>query len=227
MKIVISNDDGYEAPGLEALRKAAEPLGDLVVVAPYAPQSGVGHSITLKEEVYVRQADTHEYVVDGSPADCARLALKVMAPDADWLIAGINAGANLGTDVYPSGTVAAAREAAIMGTRAIAISQYQAAGHKIDWAATSYHAAAILALIMEKELAAGRFWNINLPHPLDFDSVLRHRHCGLEKRPHDFDFVQTHRSYSYSGDIHARPRSGGSDVDVCYGGEISLTQMGY
>jgi len=227
VKIVISNDDGYDAPGLKALHKAVDSLGDVVVVAPRDPQSGVGHSITLKDGVSVRQANSLEYVVDGSPADCARLALKVMAPDADWLIAGINAGANLGTDVYPSGTVAAAREAAIMGTRAIAISQYQASGQKIDWAATSYQAATILARIMEEELVPGGFWNINLPHPLDFDSVLQHRYCSLEKRPHDFDFIQNDRSYAYSGDIHARPRSGGSDVDVCYGGEISVTLMRY
>lgn len=225
MKIVITNDDGHEEPGLAALYQAVRPLGEVVIVAPEAAQSGVGHSITLKDGVYAKKITGDKYVVKGSPADCTRLALKVFAPDADWLIAGINPGANLGTDVYPSGTVASAREAAILGKKAIAVSQYIAEGHDIDWAITGFHVAEILPVIMEKELAAGQYWNINLPHPLDYQSVPETKFCRLEKQPHDYIFLGDSEMYYYEGSVHNRPRAAGSDVDVCYSGRISVTLM--
>jgi len=102
LKIVITNDDGHDEPGLKALYEAVWPLGEVLIVAPEKPKSGVGHSITLKDGVYaLREEHAYKYIVTGSPVDCARLALKLFAPDADWLISGINPGANLGTDVYP------------------------------------------------------------------------------------------------------------------------------
>jgi len=225
VKIVITNDDGHDEPGLETLYEAVRPLGEVLIVAPETPQSGVGHSITLKEGVYALREHRHKYVVTGSPADCARLALKLFAPDADWLISGINPGANLGTDVYPSGTVAAAREAAIMGVKAMAVSQYIARGHAIDWEVTGYHTAWLLPVLMKEKLLPGEYWNINLPHPLDYSMRLQYRHCGLEKQPHDYIFVKNSESYVYSGSIHDRPRRPGSDVDVCFGGKISVTRM--
>ena len=225
MKIIITNDDGHDEPGLAALYQAVRPLGDVMIVAPERPQSGVGHTITLKDGVFARKIDGFKYVVQGSPADCTRLALKVFAPAAEWLISGINPGANLGTDVYPSGTVAAAREAAILGKKAIAVSQYIADGHTIDWTVTAHHVARILPVIMEKSLSGGQYWNINLPHPLDINSHPKYRICGLEKNPHDYVFMGESDCYFYDGDIHNRPRSPGTDVDVCYSGQIAVTLL--
>ena len=112
MKIILTNDDGIEAPGLLALYEALPADYRLVVVAPENSCSGFGHQVTTHTAIAVRRIDSDRYGVKGTPADCSRLSLKVLAPGADWLIAGINAGANLGSDVYNSGTVAAAREAA-------------------------------------------------------------------------------------------------------------------
>lgn len=225
MKIVITNDDGHDAPGLAALYKAASPLGEILIVAPEAPQSGVGHSITLKDGVLAKKVRADKYVVQGSPADCARLALKVFAPDAEWLISGINPGANLGTDVYPSGTVAAAREAAILGRKAIAISQYIARDQTIDWSITQYHVSQFLPVIMEKAVGPRQYWNINLPHPLRLDTLPGHQFCGLEKQPHDYVFFNNSDLYYYEGSIHDRPRAADSDVDVCFSGQIAVTRM--
>ena len=113
MKIVLTNDDGIEAPGLDALFHCVLPLGDIIIVAPQKAQSGIAHRVTTRAPIRVNQIGQNRYRVEGTPADCSRIALKEIASDADWLISGINAGANLGSDVYNSGTVAAAREAAI------------------------------------------------------------------------------------------------------------------
>ena len=97
------------------------------------PSPASAHRVTTRSALRVEQLDTDKFSVDGTPADCVRLALKKLAPDAAWLVAGINPGANLGSDVYNSGTVAAAREAAILGVRSIAISQYIARDHEVNW----------------------------------------------------------------------------------------------
>ena len=115
MKIVLTNDDGIDAPGLDTLNRCVDQRVDIIIVAPQNAQSGIAHRVTTREPLRVNQLEPNRHSVEGTPADCARIALKVIAPDADWLISGINAGANLGSDVYNSGTVAAAREAAILG----------------------------------------------------------------------------------------------------------------
>ena len=166
MKIILTNDDGIDAPGLETLANCVRNFGDLLIVAPAAAQSGIGHRITVRTPIRVDQIDTDVYRVEGTPADCSRIALKQLATDADMVIAGINPGANLGSDVYNSGTVAAAREAAILGCPAIAVSQYISKDQKIDWDITGQHAGPVLKMLINYRLPRAHFWNVNLPHPL-------------------------------------------------------------
>lgn len=225
MNIVITNDDGYGEPGLVALLDAVSPLGRITIVAPKTPQSSCGHRVNLKTPIKVESPSPHHYVVNGSPADCTRLAIKELAPDADWVIAGINLGANLGSDVYQSGTVAAAREAAILGVRAISISQYVARGWTPDWQASSAQAAEILSVFMNGPLAAGRYWNINLPSPITPSSRLTHVQCPIDRHPHHYRFVRDGETYQYQGIIHDRPRAAGTDVDICFSGKVSATCM--
>ncbi len=225
MKIVITNDDGYGEPGLEALRAAVRTLGEVVVVAPKEPQSFVSHRVTVREPLRIDHLADNRHVVYGSPADCSRLALKRIAPDADWLIAGINPGANLGSDVYQSGTVAAAREAAILGVPSLAASQYVAPGQTIDWKAAQLHTARMLALLLENELSQGQFWNMNLPSPLDPDMEIAWQQCPRDRHAHTYRFRKKGGVYHYDGTIHDRRRSAGSDVDVCFRGEIAVTLM--
>lgn len=225
MKIVVTNDDGYDQPGLAALRAAVAPLGDVTVVAPATPQSNVGHRVTMHAPIEVNRIDGHAFTVHATPADCTRLAIKQLVDRTDWIIAGINPGANLGSDVYQSGTVAAAREAAILGVRAIAVSQYIAPQWKIPWALVQAQAAHLIPMIMQEKLGPGEFWNINLPSPIHSTSPLGHRYCPLDKHPHRYQYTQTNGVYHYQGIIHDRPRSAGSDVDICFGGLIAITRM--
>ncbi|MFZ1201053.1 MAG: 5'/3'-nucleotidase SurE [Desulfobacterales bacterium] len=225
MRIVLTNDDGIDMPGLEALYRIAGAHGDAMIVAPDAAQSGVGHRVTTRTPIPVARLGDHRYRVGGTPADCVRLALKVFAPDAGWIIAGINPGANLGSDIYQSGTVAAAREAAILGCRSMAVSQYIARDCPIDWDLTGRLAARIIRLLMQQELPAGCYWNINLPHPLAAHAAVPHRFCPPDTNPHQYGFRPEDGQYHYEGTIHERPRDPGRDVAVCFGGEVSITRL--
>ncbi len=225
MKIVVTNDDGYGEPGLQALLEAAQTLGEVIVIAPLEPHSFISHRVTVKEPLRVDRPDNGRYIVHGSPADCTRLALKSLVPDADWVLAGINPGANLGNDVYQSGTVAAAREAAILGVRSLAVSQYIAPGQIIDWPAARYHTARVLAELITKELPRGQFWNMNLPSPLSPDRDVPWQMCPRDRHAHNYRFVEKKDRFHYEGNIHDRPRSPGSDVEICFGGDISITRM--
>jgi len=225
LKIVLTNDDGIDAPGLDSLAAIFAPHAEVVVVAPASAHSGVGHRVTCHLPIAVEQRGANRYGVMGTPADCARLALKLFAADADWLVAGINAGANLGSDVYQSGTVAAAREAAILGVRAIAISQYIARDSRIDWQVTRRHAARALQWLQATDLPRRRYWNVNLPNPLAEDSRPNLVRCGLDQNPHAFRFQRRGDDYQYVGSIHDRPRDPGKDVAVCFGGDVSITQL--
>jgi 5'-nucleotidase len=226
MKIAITNDDGIDAPGLEALVRCARRLGDVVIVAPQHPQSGMAHRVTTRDPIRINQLEPNRHRVDGTPADCARIALKVIVPDAGWLISGINAGANLGSDVYNSGTVAAAREAAILGYRAIAVSQYIAKDQKVDWAVTGDHVCPVIQMLLSRDLVQGHFWNVNLPHPIRKNSKLAYEFCQLDTHPHNYAYHQNGNELTYKGTIHERPRDPGKDVAVCFDeGRIAITRL--
>ncbi len=225
MKIVLTNDDGIDAPGLQAAILCLQELGDILVVAPDQAQSGVGHRITTQTPIIVHTVGENRFSVQGTPADCTRIALKSVLKEADWVIAGINPGANLGSDVYNSGTVAADREAAILGCRAIAISQYVARDHRIDWEVTGFQAGPVLRLLLRQPLDKGCFWNVNLPHPLRFDAKLKYQFCDLDTHPHKYSYRREEDAYIYEGTIHERPRDSGKDVEVCFGGKVSITRM--
>lgn len=225
MKIVLTNDDGIDAPGLQALAASLNGWGTIIVVAPRLAQSGVGHRITTLEPIVVEETGCNRFRVGGTPADCARIALRSLVPDADWLIAGINPGANLGLDVFNSGTVAAAREAAILGCHAIAISQYIARDHRVDWDVTGHHSGPVLGMLLKRPLEKGAFWNVNLPHPLGMDSMPAVKDCELDANSHHVNYRQENGAYVYERRYHERPRETGKDVAVCFGGHISITRM--
>ena len=225
MKIILTNDDGIEAPGLEALFQIFRVVSTSIIVATEQPQSGISHSVTTRSPISINRLEKNRFSVGGTPADCARIAVKEIAPDAAWLISGINPGANLGSDVYQSGTVAAAREAAILGCRAIAVSQYIAKDCKVDWEITKDHAQSVLYKLLDKYLTRGCFWNVNLPHPLVADVDLGIEFCRLDILPHKYHYRKEGNNYIYQGTIHERPRDPGRDVAVCFGGRISISQL--
>ena len=123
MRILLSNDDGYFAPGLAALAQALAPLADITVVAPERDRSGASNSLTLDRPLMLRQAPNGFYYVNGTPTDCVHLAVTGMLDHMpDMVISGINHGANMGDDTIYSGTVAAATEGYLLGIPSIAVS---------------------------------------------------------------------------------------------------------
>ncbi len=224
MKFLLTNDDGIDAPGLEVLERAVREWGDVVVVAPAEVQSGVGHKLTTDRPITVERTDDGWYGVHASPADCVRIGLTEIAPDASWVLSGVNRGANLGADIYTSGTVAAAREAALLGCRSLAISQYVAKGQPVDWEVTRRRAAPVLKRILAGELAQGEFWNVNLPHP-PTDGAIDLAFCALDTGPLGVAYRKEEGAFVYDAVYHQRPRQPGRDVDVCLGGRVAVTKL--
>lgn len=123
MKILVSNDDGIDSPGIRALAQSLKKLGDVTVVAPHRERSTAGHSLTLHKPLRINNLGDNMYATSGTPADCIYLGMReVLKALPDIIVSGINRGANLGTDVHYSGTVAAAREGALMNIPSYAVS---------------------------------------------------------------------------------------------------------
>lgn len=160
--ILVTNDDGYRAPGLAALKDAISDLGDVIVVAPDREMSACGHGITIKGPLRVERIDPFTFAVEGTPADCVILALAQILPrKPDVVLSGINRGANLGDDVYYSGTVGGAREAAFWGLPSAALSLATRGEGSFENAARVSRE--VLSELLRKPLAAGVLLNVNVP----------------------------------------------------------------
>ena len=225
MRFLVSNDDGWQAPGLDALVQVLSPWGEVVVIAPSQELSGCSHQTTTHSPLQVKQVRPGYYSVEGTPADCVRLGLLHLAPDTDWVLSGINNGGNLGVDVFMSGTVAAAREAAFLGRPAIALSQYRRSQNPIDWSAAIAGVRVVVERLLERPLPGGAFWNVNFPdadHETGSGKIVD---CPLEAAPLPVHFQIENECYLYKTNYHERPRKPGSDVDVCFSGNIAVTQL--
>ncbi len=226
MKLIVANDDGIEAQGLQTLVDLASRWGEVVVVAPAEPQSGVGHQLTNNQHIRVDELAGRRYRVWGTPADCTRLALNRFATDADWVLSGINHGGNLGVDVYESGTVAAAREAAIHGCKAMALSHYTADDREIDWPLAAERLRQLLERLLREDLEAGFFFNINLPHPEHDETGLETKSAPVDTSPFSIRFTPSGNGYLHTGPYQERHRKPGGDIDQCFSGHISLSKIG-
>ncbi len=166
MKILLTNDDGIYAPGLRALHRGLQELGDVYVVAPLTEQSGVGMGVTYLHPILVHEIIEEEkrfgWAVDGSPVDCVKMGvLELCDGEPDLVISGINAGANVGINVLYSGTVAAAIEGAFFGKTSMAISLSQ--GTPPNYKQAAQRAILIIQKLLEVSPDSGKLWNINLP----------------------------------------------------------------
>ena len=224
MKLLLTNDDGIEADGLRALLAAASELGEPEVVAPTGPQSGVSHAVTTGAAVRVEPRGGR-FAVHGTPADCVRVGLHRLCPDAGLVLSGINHGGNLGADVYYSGTVAAVREAVLHGWPGIALSHYRKRGREFDWARAGRWAALVLADLLAKPLPPGSFYNVNLPHLRPDESDPEVAFCPLDPHPLPLSYRHEEGGMHYDGDYHTRKRPAGADVEVCFGGRIAVTAI--
>lgn len=168
MRILLTNDDGIHATGLDVLEKIARQFSDDVwIVAPAEEQSGAGHSLTLSRPVRLRQHGERRFAVSGTPTDAVMMALRKVLPDKpDLLLSGVNRGANLGDDVTYSGTVSAAIEGALAGIRSIALSQVyekEGMGDAVPFAAAEAWGAKVVAPLLDTPFAPRTLVNINFP----------------------------------------------------------------
>lgn len=225
--LVLTNDDGIEAPGILALEEAVRGLGiaSYCVVAPSGPRSGCGHQVTTHEPISFSQDGEGRYAVSGTPADCVRLALHHLAPGARLILSGVNAGGNLGTDVFHSGTVAAVREGVLHGTAGIALSHYIARGRAIDWDFAVAMARRSIEVLLQSPWAPGTFWNVNFPHPPSPDDEPELIFCPVDPSPLPLDFRIEADNATYSGDYQRRPRIARTDVSACFGGAIAVSSL--
>ena len=181
MKILISNDDGYQAPGILCLADALSSIADITVVAPDRNRSGASNSLTLDNPIRAVHTESGAISVDGTPTDCVHLAITgLLAEEPDMVVSGINAGANLGDDVLYSGTVAAATEGRFLGLPAIAISMV---GENIEHYETAARVIVdVVQHLHHEPLPADTILNINVPN-LPWEQIkglevtrLGHRH---------------------------------------------------
>lgn len=168
MRILLTNDDGIHAPGLDVLEVIARQFSDDIwTVAPIEENSGAGHSLTLSRPVRLHQFGERRFAVSGTPTDAVMMALrKVLPAPPDLILSGVNRGANLGDDVTYSGTVSAAIEGALAGIRSIALSQVYARegmGDTVPFAAAEAWGAKVLAPLLDLPLPERTMVNVNFP----------------------------------------------------------------
>ena len=242
MRVLVTNDDGLEAPGLAALAGVAAGLGPVWVIAPLQAQSCGGHAVTTGTELLVRPVPGRPegwYGVRGTPADCVRLAVSgLLCPAPELVLSGINQGGNLGMDVFYSGTVAAAREAACQGKIGVAVSQYTRPEVPIDWGWAAKRAGEAVRDILDRLAALDSseafacYWNVNLPLCLSPDQVPARLLVAHDVRPLPLELeelgvaaAEGGRSFANRGVYHHRLREPGGDVAVVFGGAVAITPL--
>jgi len=227
MKILISNDDGYLAPGIIALANALTPIAEIVVVAPDSNRSGSSNSLTLDRPLSVQRAENGFYFVNGTPSDCVHIALTgLLNFRPDLIVSGINQGQNMGDDTLYSGTVAAATEGFLFGIPAIAFSQLHKGWEELE-------AAAMVA----REIVERRFdnlpqpylLNVNIPN-LPYDQLKSRVATRLGKR-HESEAVIRDKD-PHGRDIYwigppgaARDAGEGTDFHATANGHVSITPL--
>jgi 5'-nucleotidase len=229
LRILVTNDDGWDAPGLAVLKSVAGQLGEVVVLAPRDPHSYVGHRVTEDAPMHLVETAPGEFNLSGTPADCVRVALTSVFDDIDWVLAGINRGGNLGSDLFTSGTVAAAREAAFLGKPAIAISQYIQRGRALDWNSACDPASAVLRQLLAKGHSGKEYWNVNLPYLEnhggqngDEPAIV---FCDPDNQPLDVRFDRQGDHLRFAGSYQGRPRTPGRDIELCFQGAVTVSRL--
>ncbi|HZF82302.1 MAG TPA: 5'/3'-nucleotidase SurE [Burkholderiaceae bacterium] len=230
MKILISNDDGYQAPGIVALHKALAEIADVEVIAPEHNNSAKSNALTLSAPLYVHQAHNGFRYVTGTPADCVHIALKgLLDYRPDLVVSGINNGANMGDDTIYSGTVGAAMEAYLFGIPAIAISQIEKGWAHVDAAAQV--AQRLVQRIERERMLGGSAWllNVNVPNRPG-DELKPIKVCRLGRR-HAAEKVITQDSprgdtmYWIAGAGGAKDSGEGTDFHATAAGHVALTPL--
>lgn len=201
-KILLTNDDGWDAPGIATLKEVLESFGEVTTVAPATPQSGISHQMTFETPMTLTQFADRDWHLTGTPSDCARVGLTQLGVKFDWVFSGINNGGNLGVDYFVSGTVAAAREATFFGVRAVAISQHRLNyPEAFDWKSSGQLARRVVESLLQanpsqpetpapETLPPGQLISVNLPDCSHRDlSAVKIVYCQRDDNPLPYDYV--------------------------------------
>lgn len=233
MRILVSNDDGIHAPGLEVLERVARKLSDDVwVVAPEQEQSGASHSLTLHIPVRVREVGEKRFTTSGTPTDCVLLALHQLLPKkprVDLILSGINRGSNAADDITYSGTVAAAMEGTVLGVPSIALSQLFEDGEPIHWKTAETHAPGLIEQVVKAGWPKGTLININFPSVMP-SKVKGVRVCAQGKRRVSVGLtgrkdLRGRPYYWLGGERDNTAEVPGTDVDLLHQGFITITPL--
>lgn len=234
--ILLVNDDGIRAPGLRALYRALRGLGGLPVlaIAPGVEHSGQAHAITIDRPLAVTplyEEDFFGFAVDGTPSDCVKLGLQVLAPVRPRLVvSGINDGPNVGRSLFYSGTVAAALEGAIEGLPALAVSRDHVAESDPGWEDAATYAAALALRCLRLKALRGRVLNLNLPGTPATDwgatLVLPHGRSGFEERYRLVRGRGSRGGWQLDGRRVERDDEGDTDAHGLHRGQPVLSPLG-
>ncbi len=231
-RILVTNDDGINAPGLKVLEKLARQLSkDVWVVAPETQQSATSHSLTIQSPLRMHRLSPRRFAVAGTPTDCALMALKHVLKDSppDLVLSGVNHGANLSEDVLYSGTVAAATEATQLGIPAIAMSQCLDDRQKPHWSAVEGHGEAVVRSLWAAGWPTDVVMNVNFP-PLSASAVTGVRVTALGRRDADLQIEERidpdGRPYYWMVDFaDMTSRRGNSDLRAIQDGAVAVTPL--
>ncbi|MGI9411981.1 MAG: 5'/3'-nucleotidase SurE, partial [Hyphomicrobiaceae bacterium] len=235
MRILVTNDDGIDAPGLEALEEIARSLSDDVwIVAPETNHSGAGHSLSLRDPIRMREIDERRYAVQGTPTDCVIMAVRRVMFDnlPDLILSGVNMGQNLAEDVTYSGTIAAAFEGTLVGIKSIALSQSVGfrEGRAPEWDTSTKHAPELIRKLLKVDWPNGVLMNVNFPDCAP-DDVLGVRITSQGRRDQsmlaiDERYDSWGRPYYWLG-FGRKLSNPPEDVDLwaIYNGYISVTPL--
>jgi len=231
LRLLLTNDDGVMAPGIQTLARILTDAGhDVVIVAPDQERSGTSHSITLRKPLVAEKIAPATYAVSGTPADCMIIASQVIVKDGvDLVISGINAGQNMGEDVLYSGTVAAALEAMFMGFRALSVSVNGAPPHNYETAA--YFISEMLKhefplLINDHEIININVPNVTIPEVKGF-RITKTGHRKYENFVRIESAVDDKIIYRVGGDKPIWNIEKGTDAEAVMDNYISLTPIGF
>ncbi|MDX9700194.1 MAG: 5'/3'-nucleotidase SurE [Rhodocyclaceae bacterium] len=228
MRILLSNDDGYFAPGIAALAEALQDLAEITVVAPERDRSGASNSLTLDRPLSLRRATNGFYFVNGTPTDCVHLAVTGMLEHLpDMVVSGINHGANMGDDTIYSGTVAAATEGFLLGVPSIAVSLVSKSS--VDFSAAARVTRELVQRFMQHPIRQPALLNVNVPEG-EYDALRGIRVTRLGKR-HKAEPVV--RDSTPRGDTvywigpagQAADAGGGTDFNAVAEGFVSITPL--
>lgn len=232
MRFLVTNDDGYLAPGIRSMARALEDLGEVVVVAPDREQSATSHSLTLHHPLRVRQTGEDRYHVDGTPTDCVMLAVSaILEEKPDYVFSGINHGGNMGEDVLYSGTVSAAMEGTLLGIPSVGISLVHGDERWLEGYESVVRdlARRIISEPVDKLFSRDTLLNVNLPDR-DPAEVAGIRVTSLGKRVY-IDPVVTDKDphgktyYWVGGGEPSWESPEGSDYHAVQEGHISITPI--